>query len=69
MVPGLHATCGLEFEYGDERFIPKALTTGVSVDAFLVAPEVFAANFEQNNRLFVTYLRPLKSEEIGPSKP
>ena len=54
VVPGVHTTYGLEFEYGDERFIPKALTTGVSVDAFLVAPEVFAANFEQNNRLFVT---------------
>ena len=54
VVPGVHATYGLEFEYGDERFIPKALTTGVSVDAFLEAPEVFAANFEQNNRLFVT---------------
>ncbi|MGB1121974.1 MAG: hypothetical protein ACPG08_00520 [Flavobacteriales bacterium] len=54
VVPGLHATYGLDFEYGDERFMPKALTTGVSVDAFLVAPEVFAEKFEQNNRLFVT---------------
>jgi hypothetical protein len=54
VVPGVHATYGLDFEYGDERFMPKALTTGVSVDAFLVAPEVFAEKFEQNNRLFVT---------------
>ena len=54
VVPGIHVTYGLDFEYGDERFVPKALTTGVSVDAFLTAPEVFAANFEQNNRLFVT---------------
>lgn len=53
-VPGVHASYGLDFEYGDERFMTKALTTGVSVDAFLVAPEVFAANFEQNSRLFVT---------------
>ena len=52
VVPGVRRR--VEFEYGDERFVPKALTTGVSVDAFLVAPEVFAANFEQNNRLFVT---------------
>ncbi|MBN31694.1 MAG: hypothetical protein CL845_06845 [Crocinitomicaceae bacterium] len=54
LVPGLHATYGLDFEYGDERFMPKSLTTGVSIDAFLVEPEVFAAKFEQNNRLFVT---------------
>ena len=53
-VPGVHASYGLDFEYGDERFMTKALTTGVSVDAFLVAPEVFAEKFEQNNRLFVT---------------
>ena len=54
VVPGIHLTYGLDFEFGDERFVPKALTTGVAVDAFLTAPEVFAAKFEQNNRLFVT---------------
>lgn len=54
VVPGVHFSYGLNFEYGDERFVPKALTTGVAVDAFLTAPEVFAAKFEQNNRLFVT---------------
>jgi len=54
LVPGLHAAYGLDFEYGSERFSPKTLTAGLAVDAFLIAPEVFAAKFEQNNRLFVT---------------
>lgn len=53
-VPGVHAAYALDFEYGTERFMPKAMTTGIAVDGFLVAPEVFAAKFEQNNRLFVT---------------
>lgn len=54
VVPGLHAAFGLDFEYGTERFSPKSMTAGIAADAFLTPPEVFAAKFEQNNRLFVT---------------
>lgn len=54
LTPGMHASYALEFEYGNERFIPKSLTAGVAADAFLTAPEIFADRFEQNNRLFVT---------------
>jgi len=54
VVPGFHASYALDFEYGTERYVPKTLSTGVSFDGFLVAPEIFADKFEQNNRFFVT---------------
>ncbi len=54
VTPGVHASYALDFEYGNERFMPKTLTAGIAADAFLTAPEIFADRFEQNNRLFVT---------------
>ena len=54
VVPGLHASYALDFEYGTERHVQRTLTAGVAVDAFLVQPEIFATSFEQNSRAFVT---------------
>ncbi len=54
LVPGLHMSYGLDFEYGNERFEQRTLSAGIACDAFLSPPEIFAAGFEQNRRLFVT---------------
>lgn len=54
VVPGAHASYAFDFEYGTERQVTRSLTTGVAVDAFLTKPEIFAASFEQNSRVFVT---------------
>ncbi len=54
VVPGLHLSYGLDFEYGNERFEQRTLSAGIACDAFVTPPEIFAAGFEQNHRLFVT---------------
>ncbi len=54
IVPGLHLSYGLDFEYGNERFEQRTLSAGIACDAFVTPPEIFAAGFEQNRRLFVT---------------
>ena len=54
VVPGLHMSYAFDFEYGNERFQQRTLAAGIACDAFLVPPEIFAAGFEQNHRLFVT---------------
>ncbi len=54
VVPGIHASYALDFEYGSERHVQRTLTAGVGVDAFISKPEIFAASFEQNSRVFVT---------------
>ena len=54
VVPGVHVSYALDFEYGTERHVQRTLTAGVAVDAFLFDPEIFASSFEQNSRTFVT---------------
>ncbi len=54
VVPGLHGSYGLDFEYGGVRHVQRTLAVGLAVDAFLESPEIFAEKFEQNNRFFVT---------------
>ena len=54
VVPGLHVSYALDFEYGNERFQQRSLSAGIACDAFLNPPEIFAEGFEQNPRLFVT---------------
>lgn len=54
VIPGLHASYALDFEYGSERHIQRTMTVGAAVDGFLESPEIFAAKFEQNTQLFVT---------------
>lgn len=54
LVPGLHVSYALDFEYGNERSQQRSLSAGIACDAFLNPPEIFAEGFEQNPRLFVT---------------
>ena len=54
LVPGLHTSYAIDFEYGNERFEQRTLAVGIACDAFLTPPEIFAAGFEQNHRFFVT---------------
>jgi hypothetical protein len=54
VVPGLHGSIGLDFEYGDDAEIMRSLQVGMAVDAFFEKPEILADQFDQNRRIFVT---------------
>lgn len=54
LVPGLHFSYSVDFEYGTERATPRALSIGAAVDGFLWKPEILADKFEQNRYAFVT---------------
>ncbi len=53
-IPGAHVSYSMEFEYGNQREVMRALNIGASADVFLREPEILAAKFGQNTRYFIT---------------
>ena len=53
VTPGLHASYGLFFEYGDIRGVTNSCEVGVSADVFLCPIEIMAEDFVDPNRFFL----------------
>jgi hypothetical protein len=54
LVPGVHLSYSLEFEYGNQREVMRSLNIGVDADVFLKEPMILAEKFDQNSRYFIT---------------
>lgn len=60
-VPGLHGAYELEFEYGEDPALLRALNIGCALDVFAWSPEILADKFGQNHRTFLTLYAKLQT--------
>lgn len=60
VMPGVHVSAAVDFEYGTKRHVTRTLTAGIGMDAFWEQPEILANKFEQNQRIIVTLFATLE---------
>jgi hypothetical protein len=58
VVPGVNASYGLTFEYGNERAITRSVEVGATIDVFMRPVEIMAAQFVDRQLAFLNlYLK------------
>jgi len=58
VVPGVNASYGLTFEYGNERAITRSVEVGATIDVFMRPVEIMAAQFVDSQLAFLNlYLK------------